>query len=48
MSEKEKELVKKLSDTISKLDDNKKNYILGMADGMAIAKENERDTPQKE
>ena len=40
MSEKEKEIIKKLSETIPKLDDNKKNYILGVADGMAMAKEN--------
>jgi hypothetical protein len=46
MSEKEKEIVKKLSDTIAKLDDNKKNYILGVADGMAIARESERDEPK--
>lgn len=39
MSEKEKEIIKKLSDTIPKLDDNKKNYLLGIAEGMAIAKE---------
>ena len=39
MSEQEKEIIRKLSDTIPKLDDNKKNYILGVAEGMAIARE---------
>lgn len=39
MSEREKEIIKKLSSTIPKLDEAKKNYILGVADGMVIAKE---------
>lgn len=42
MSEKEKEIIKKLSDTIPKLDDSKKNYILGVAEGMAMVRESER------
>lgn len=42
MSEQEKEIIRKLSDTIPKLDDNKKNYILGVAEGMAIARETEK------
>lgn len=42
MSEKEKEIIKKLSDTIPKLDDNKKNYILGVAEGMAMVRESEK------
>lgn len=48
MSEQEKEIIRKLSDTIPKLDDNKKNYILGVAEGMAIAKEAERSKKDKE
>lgn len=47
MSEKEKEIIKKLSDTIPKLDDNKKNYILGVAEGMAMVRESEK-TERKE
>lgn len=39
MSEKEKELIKKLSTTVPKLDKEKQNYILGVAEGMAIVKE---------
>lgn len=39
MSEKEKEIIKKISETIPKLDKDKQSYILGVAEGMAIAKE---------
>lgn len=39
MSEKEKDIIKKLSDTVPKLDKDKQNYILGVAEGMAIARE---------
>lgn len=39
MSEKEKEIIKKLSNTVSKLDSDKQNYILGVAEGMIIARE---------
>lgn len=42
MSEREKEIVKKLSDTLPKLDKDKQNYILGVAEGMAIARENQQ------
>ena len=48
MSEQEKEIIRKLSGTIPKLDDNKKNYILGVAEGMAIAREAERSKKDKE
>lgn len=39
MSEKEKGIIRKLSETVPKLDKEKQNYILGVAEGMAIAKE---------
>ena len=39
MNKKEKEIIKKLSDTVPKLDREKQNYILGVAEGMAIARE---------
>lgn len=42
MSEQEKEIIRKLSDTIPKLDDKKQNYLLGVAEGMAIARETEK------
>ena len=43
MSEKEKEIMKKLSDTIPKLDKEKQSYLLGVAEGMAIAREKETE-----
>lgn len=44
MSEKEKQIIKKLSRTLPKLDKEKQNYILGVAEGMAIAKEAASET----
>ena len=41
MSEREKEIIKKLSNTVPKLDKDKQNYILGVAEGMVIARETE-------
>lgn len=38
MSEKEKDLIKKMADGVSNLDDNQKNYVLGLVEGMALAK----------
>ena len=38
MSEKEKDIIRKLSDTVPKLDKEKQNYILGVAEGMVIMK----------
>ena len=46
MSEKEKEIMKKLSDTVTKLEKDKQNYILGVAEGMVIAKQSERKDEQ--
>lgn len=49
MSEKEKQIIKKLSSTVPKLDKEKQNYILGVAEGMAIAKESiEREKSESE
>ncbi len=42
MSEKEKNIIRRLSVTISKLDKDKQNYILGVAEGMAIEKDSQR------
>lgn len=41
MSEKEKNILKKLSETVPKLDKEKQNYILGVAEGIALARETE-------
>lgn len=48
MSEKEKQIIKKLSSTVPKLDREKQNYILGVAEGMVIAKESEKEEKGKE
>ena len=48
MSEKEKDILKKISDAIPKLDKEKQNYILGVAEGMAIARNTDGDTKEKE
>lgn len=41
MSEKEKSIMEKLSSNIKKLDKEKQNYVLGVVEGMAIARESE-------
>ncbi len=43
MSEKEKNIIKKIVSTVPKLSKEKQNYILGVAEGMAIAKEERTD-----
>lgn len=40
MSEKGKDILTALLVTVPKLDENKQNYLLGLADGMAMAREN--------
>lgn len=42
MREKEKNIIRRLSDTVSNLDKDKQNYLLGVAEGMAIAKDTQR------
>lgn len=42
MSETEKEIITKLSNTVPKLDKDKQQYILGVVEGMAIARENQQ------
>lgn len=48
MSDKEKELIEKLSNTVPKLDKDKQNYILGVAEGMAIAREHDKEEKKGE
>lgn len=43
MSEREKQIMEKLSDAVPKLDKEKQNYLLGVAEGMAIARENDAE-----
>ncbi len=44
MSEKEKEIVEKLTDAIPKMNDFQKGYMLGMVEGSS----SNRDEPKKE
>lgn len=48
MSEREKEIVKKLSNTIPKLDKEKQSYLLGVAEGMAMTRETETKKENEE
>lgn len=47
MSEKEKEILTRMADAMPKLDKAEQHYILGVAEGMAIAKD-EDDKSEKE
>lgn len=47
MSEKEKNIIKKIASTVPKLSKEKQNYILGIAEGMVIAKEEIADNAKK-
>lgn len=38
LSEKEKDIIKKLCDTVPKLNKENQSYLVGVAEGMAIAK----------
>ena len=48
MNEKEKDILKQMSDTLPKLDKEKQSYILGVAEGMAIARESETREREKQ
>lgn len=48
MSEREREIIKKLSNTFPKLDKDNQNYLLGVAEGMAIARENQQTDKKEE
>lgn len=48
MSEKEKDIIRKIALTVPKLSKDKQNYILGVAEGMAIAKEDITGSGKKE
>ena len=47
MSEKEKSIIEKLSSNIPKLDKEKQNYVLGVVEGLAIARESEGKEEQE-
>lgn len=46
MSESEKDIIRKIASTVPRLSRDKQNYILGVAEGMAIAKEDFADRIQ--
>lgn len=48
MSEKEKKTLERISDTVQKLDSDKQQYILGVAEGMAIMREADSKTEERE
>lgn len=43
MSEKEKDIITRLSETVQKLNRENQQYLIGVAEGMAIAKDSQRD-----
>lgn len=47
MSEKEKDIIRKIAQTVPKLSKDKQSYILGVAEGMAIAKEDNAGSGKK-
>lgn len=47
MSEKEKDIIKKIASTMPKLSKDKQSYILGVAEGMVLAKEDIADSGKK-
>lgn len=48
MSEKEKEILTRLSESISKLSKENQSYVLGVAEGMAMRKEQDKEKAKKE
>lgn len=46
MQEKGYEVLKRITETVPKLDANKQNYILGLAEGMALAKQENKEKEQ--
>lgn len=48
MSEKEKNIIVRLNDKLSNLDKDEQNYILGVAEGMAIVREKLQESREKD
>lgn len=47
MSEKEKDIIRKIASIVPRLSKDKQSYILGVAEGMAIVKEESTDNRKK-
>lgn len=48
MSEKEKAILENLSKSLSKASDSQKEYLLGLADGMALMSDGKRKSKRKQ
>lgn len=48
MNENEKNIIIRLNDKLPSLDEKEQSYILGLAEGMAIAKDSQRDKQLQE
>lgn len=48
MSEQEKKIIKKLSSTMPKLNREDQKYVLGVAEGMALAKEHKKENEEND
>lgn len=48
MSDKEKEIIQKMAKIIPSLQSDKQNYVLGVAEGLALAKELDKKEPDSE
>ena len=48
MSDREKEIIRKMAEKIPELHSDEQNYILGVAEGLAMAKGIERMKPDEE
>ena len=48
MSDREKEIIRKMAKTFPELHSDEQNYILGVAEGLAMAKEIDRMKPDEE
>lgn len=46
MNEKERDIISKLADTVPKLDKDKQSYILGVAEGMAMTRQTDKEEKQ--
>ncbi len=48
MSNKEKSIIRRLSDSVQRLNKEKQNYILGLAEGMVIAKDSHTESTDQD
>lgn len=46
MSDKEKQTARKIADAMTKLPDDKREYLIGFAEGVAAMSDKKKDTPE--